>query len=99
MSCVLFHRRMFSLYPRYKDEILSINRNITLKNRGKNIIDFLNKHIGNKININAHNYVIFHFSKKEVYIRKECVKMVQKNVSSVIFSQPLKRKRSVYCSN
>ena len=34
-------------YPRYKDEILSINRNITLK-KGKNKISFLNKHIGNK---------------------------------------------------
>ena len=29
----------------YKDEILSMNHNITSKNRKK--IDFLNKHIGN----------------------------------------------------
>ena len=31
-------------YPWYKDEILSMNNNITLKNR-KNKIAFLNKHI------------------------------------------------------
>ena len=34
-------------YPRYKDELLSMNRNKTLKNGGKQI-DFLNRYIGNK---------------------------------------------------